>query len=163
MSRLWMQFALFINAVTPVHFLIAATVYALFLYEADLRHGVLIFVGTMIVVFIAVGVLKLTTRVPRRSDALVAMNNANRAFPSGHAASSAFVAMMVPYTLSTVLSIGAIAVLAALLAFASVTVAASRLTLRVHTVTQVAVGLAIGMVLPLVSIYYLSPLVQGLF
>lgn len=162
MSRLWMRLALFINAITPVHFLICAAVYAIALQYVGLDEQVPIFIGTLCVTLGIVAFIKLTYPVPRRKDALVHLGN-NRAFPSGHAASSALVSIIVPYTLAQTLSLATVGILAALFAFGAVVVAASRLTLRVHTATQVVVGLVLGVLLPLACIYFLNPIVLSLF
>ena len=163
MQRAWMQFALFINAITPVHFLICAALYAFVLQEVGLSAEVPVFITSIAATLGVVGVLKLVCRVERRKDALVKLNSKKRAFPSGHAASSALIAIIVPYTLSNTLTLTMVGVTAGVLAIGAVLVSASRLTLKVHTRFQIAVGLAIGIAGPLLCIYYLTPVLVGLF
>lgn len=148
--------SLWINKITPIHFMLCATLYAGFLYALELEHPALAFFFTMVLVLGVVAVIKLATKVRRPDDCLVELEHNDRAFPSGHVASAAFVATMVTHTfphLSTVEQY----LLGALLFVLAVVVALSRLALRAHTVTQVFVGFLIGILIPLTVITVVDP------
>ncbi len=97
--------------------------------------------------------LKLMTRVARPDGRLV--TPAGHAFPSGHAAASTFLAVMVPTLMSSVA--GQSLTLLTLIIF--VTLAAlicwSRLAIKVHTPLQVAAGMLLGFLIPTLFMFLL--------
>jgi len=149
-----------IDSITPVQFMGCATLYAAVLYVLGHSYSALVFFFTMVTTLGIVGVLKIVTRVKRRPDSLISFANKNRAFPSGHVASIAFAATMVPYTAIEVAPLNMYA-LGALGLFCTIVVALSRLALKAHTLTQVLAGLLIGVFVPILMIAYIDlPLVQ---
>jgi membrane-associated phospholipid phosphatase len=145
-----------INGITPVQFMGCATLYAGVLYALGHPYSALVFFFTMITTLGIVGVLKIVTRVKRRPDCLIPLEYKNRAFPSGHVASIAFAATMVPYTAIEVAPLDMYA-LGVLGLFCTVVVALSRLALKAHTLTQVVAGLLIGTFVPILMIILIDP------
>ena len=148
---------LVINEITPIHFMLCATLYAAGLYYLGEWHASLVFFFTMVLVLGTVGVLKVMTQVERPKHALVKMKNSRHAFPSGHASAAAFVAVMVPYTAPwgyTVLTTSLFLVFACM-------VGLSRLVLGVHTKPQVVAGFLVGALLPYLAIWYIDPAVTN--
>ncbi len=154
--RWFVALSLEINKISYAHFFAAATAYAGVLYAMGLYYSALVFFFTMVFVLGITGFLKLTTRVERRADCMVDMPYKNRAFPSGHSAAAAFVGTMVPYTIPFYSPVG-LYLFSALLGVFVLTVALSRLALRAHTLFQVIAGIAIGVAVPLLAIYFIDP------
>lgn len=153
----WERFSLYIEAVTPLRFFIYSAVYAVALYAlGNTMHAVLI-IAALLSVYTIVYVLKITTRVKRRSDARIALDHPDRAFPSGHAAAVAF--LIPAITLTAPWGMPVITVI--LTSAFACAVILSRLSLRVHTIPQVLIGALIGLVIPLIVLS--SEYTQSLF
>ena len=146
------RIALGIHAIGLLPFVAGASLYALILYMYNLYDGALIFLISLAILLVTVGALKLITRIKRPPDAL--RRATWGAFPSGHAASTAFIAIMVPYTLAESFQWEYVVAIAAVLSLIAVIVALSRMVLHVHTTFQVAVGLALGIGIPLTCIAF---------
>lgn len=104
----------------------------------------------LIVVVVVVNALKLIIRTKRLDGALV--KTALGAFPSGHAAASASLAVLIPYTAS-VIEPSVVLPLGLLVALIAITVSISRVVVRAHTPFQVFVGAILGVVLPVATIF----------
>jgi membrane-associated phospholipid phosphatase len=150
------QIALGIHAIGLLPFVAGASLYALILYIYNLYDGALIFLISLAILLCTVGALKLITRVKRPPDAMRRATWA--AFPSGHAASTAFIAIMVPYTLAESFQWEYVIAISAGLSVITVVVALSRMVLHVHTTFQVIVGLALGIGIPLTCIIFAEQL-----
>ncbi|MEK7531085.1 MAG: phosphatase PAP2 family protein [Patescibacteria group bacterium] len=150
------RIALSIHAIGLLPFVAGASLYALILYIYNLYDGALIFLISLVILLVVVGALKLITRVQRPPDAMRPATWS--AFPSGHAASVAFIAIMVPYTLAQSFQWEYVILIAAILSLIAVIVALSRMVLHVHTTFQVAVGLALGIGIPLTCIAFAEQL-----
>ena len=92
---------------------------------------------------LSVQLLKVTLQVPRPPEGLIEVSG--YAMPSGHAAGSAFIAILIiylsrRYRLPVFYSIAAVVALLALL------ITASRVFYQVHTVPQVLIGAFLGLV-----------------
>jgi membrane-associated phospholipid phosphatase len=148
--------ALYIHAIGLLPFVLGASVYALYLYHYNLFDGALIFLISLAVLLVTVGGLKVITNVKRPPDAL--RPAAMGAFPSGHSATAAFIAIMVPYTLADSVSFTTTAIVALVLGTIAILVALSRMVLHVHTTFQVLVGLIIGIGIPLICIQFAEEL-----
>lgn len=144
MRKRWITFCLFINRITYVHFMLCAMAYTVLLYVLGDWDDAVLFFCTMLSTVLMVGVIKVVTAMERPRDALVTFDRSDRAFPSGHAACMAFITVMVPYTAPW----GFLPLTTGVLLFCTIVAALSRLTLRVHTLTQVVAGLILGVVLP---------------
>jgi membrane-associated phospholipid phosphatase len=104
----------------------------------------------LFVVVVVVHILKLTIRAKRLDGALVETRLG--AFPSGHAAASASIAVLVPYTAS-VIEPSAVLPLGFFVALVALLVSISRVVVRAHTPFQVFVGALLGVVLPIATIF----------
>lgn len=144
--------SLFIEAISPLRFFLGSLTYAVLIFWLGDGVGALLFVGSLTAVFLIIYILKTVTRVKRRADALIQMPKQYNAFPSGHAAASAFLIPALAVTspwgepVATALVAGVITIIVIL----------SRLTLRVHTLFQLVVGAALGVAIPAYAYWHLS-------
>jgi membrane-associated phospholipid phosphatase len=146
--------ALFIEAISPLRFFLLCSLYAIVLILWSNTLHAALFLTCLLAVYVVVFILKLVTGVPRRTDALIQLNHTDRAFPSGHAAAVAFLVPMMTYTAPWEMPLLTACVFSAL----GVVVGVSRLSLKVHTLTQVLVGALIGVVVPLLVLWFVAPL-----
>lgn len=108
----------------------------------------LLFLVSFTLMVTIVASLKKITNVPRPHNRIITPTSGS--FPSGHSASTAFLVVTMPYFTSHIF--GAREAFVALFIFLGIAtlVVASRLILRVHTIYQVAAGLVIGALVPVV-------------
>lgn len=155
MSFLSPQLGLLINTLTPTlaFWLVAASILLVLLYKKEKRKAA-IFTTALFATTLCVEIIKLSFAVPRPQDALIVLST--YAFPSGHAASSAFLATSLLWlykstaknaSLVSTLLVGSI-----LLGFALL-IAYSRILIGVHTPLQVVTGFCIGVAIPLAVIF----------
>jgi membrane-associated phospholipid phosphatase len=154
--RWFYNLSLVIHRVEPAHYMAGAALYSGFLYSVGYSYQALVFFSTMVVVLGTVGALKILTSVERPADCRVVMKRSNRAFPSGHVAAAAHIAAMVPYTFPYPAAPLPFWLVVLVLVVFTLVVALSRLTLRVHTLTQVLAGLLIGVGVPLAMTVYID-------
>ncbi|TAJ15857.1 phosphatase PAP2 family protein [Patescibacteria group bacterium] len=143
--------AFFVHAIgtTMVFCVFSAGVVLLLMLSSHYREAIIFFVSFS-VMFLVVVILKNVTHVERPKERLV--NEVGGSFPSGHAAATAFLAIMMPFLASQIF--GERYVLGITLLFLTLAsiVSASRLLLRVHTMYQIAAGLMIGALVPMIVI-----------
>lgn len=142
--RWFYALSLWIGAVTPLYFACGAILYAAVVLYFSLFDAILVLV-LLVLVYAALYILKVSVRMKRRKDKLVETNHEYRAFPSGHAGSSAYLIPTVTYTTPW----GSPEITAIALALLALTVAYSRLALKVHRPFEVIAGLIVGGGLPL--------------
>ena len=104
----------------------------------------------LFIVVVVVNVLKLTIRAKRLDGALVETKLG--AFPSGHAAASASLAVLVPYSAS-IIEPSAVLPLGIFVGLIALLVSISRVVVRAHTPLQVFAGAILGVALPIVTIF----------
>lgn len=144
----------------PVYFFTCAALITLGLLVFGFFEDALLFVLAFVVTFGLVGILKLIFHTPRPAHPKVPTWGS--AFPSGHAAGGTFFAVMLSYyafrafETDTALFVGIVLVVLAAL------VAVSRVFLRAHTAFQVAIGVLIGLLVPLTLILYRATILQML-
>lgn len=148
LSNWWMSLSLYIEEVTPLRFFLYCAAYALALSVLGKSIDSVLFLFSLLSVYGVVYILKVTTRVKRRTDARITLDHPDRAFPSGHAAAVAFLIPAITYTAPWGMPVATVLVTCVL---ASVVIL-SRLSLRVHTVFQVIVGALIGVAVPVILI-----------
>ncbi len=117
------------------------------LFLAGAREEAVLFLVSLIANSLIVALLKITLRIPRPEGRHI--NPSGHAFPSGHAASATFLAIMVPYVLDPLVSSGTARAIQAALVLIAAVVAVSRVVLRAHTTLQVAAGIMLGVLIPL--------------
>lgn len=151
MQLLFQQIALAIHHYTPTHMLWAfAALTILLLLTRKRRYEALVFALALLAITASVWFAKLLFAVPRPEDALVVLTS--YAFPSGHAASGAFLMVMLlwlyrrfipnPPTPQRIGIVFLLAGFAFLLGY-------SRIIIGVHTPLQVLAGFALGAIVPL--------------
>ncbi len=104
----------------------------------------------LIVVVVVVNALKLAIRAKRLDGALVKTKLG--AFPSGHAAASASLVVLVPYS-ATVIEPSVALPLGFFVALIALLVSISRVVVRAHTPSQVLAGAILGIALPIATIF----------
>lgn len=124
-------------------FLVATLIISMaFLWSRNARSAIALFLsaaGVIIVVNLIKGVL----RIPRPENALIEVTG--YAFPSGHAAGAAFLALVVAFLARKLALPLRFAIVAASI-LAALTIGASRIALHVHTLPQVAAGFVVGVI-----------------
>lgn len=155
------KFALAINAAGTVPVFCAFSFAALIaLIVLGQYVDALLFLISFTLMVTIVASLKKITNVPRPHNRVITPTSGS--FPSGHSASTAFLVVTMPYFISHIF--GPQEAFVALFIFLTIAtiVVASRLILRVHTMYQVAAGLVIGAVVPVVVIINAGNII-GLF
>ena len=99
---------------------------------------------------LSVQLLKVTLQIPRPPEALIEVSGYG--MPSGHAAGSAFLAVLIIY-LSRRLHLPVFYSVAGLVLLLSVLISASRIYYQVHTLPQVLAGVLLGIVFACIYIY----------
>lgn len=127
-------------ASTPTFFIISLLIALNFFIHQRYKEAWLI-IGTTLGVTATVEVVKNILQVPRPDLALIEV--AGYALPSGHAAGSMFLAIIVAY-LARKLPITLRSVTFITCALAALSIGLSRVDFGVHTYTQVLVGYAVG-------------------
>lgn len=145
------QIALKVHALftTPVFYIFCCgAIVALFFlgktFEAE------VFLTSLILMSVIVVGLKVITHVPRPVGRIV--EEKGYAFPSGHSAASAFLAVMMPYSFASAVNLPSLVVISLGFLLLAVVIVLSRLILKVHTPLQVVAGVLIGALVPLVLI-----------
>lgn len=132
---------------TPVFYVFSGSmVFSLFFLGQRIEAE--IFLISITIMTILVMALKLATRVPRPERHIV--KEKGYSFPSGHAAASAFLAVIMPFSFFNLLNVRALYSIVLGFLFLAVLISVSRLVLRVHTPLQVGVGVCIGAFVPLI-------------
>lgn len=131
----------FTNIASTEGFVVAITFFALILWLRRHMHQARNLLATAAGVMVSVQIMKEVLRIPRPTDALI--ETIGYAFPSGHAAGSAFLALSICHTVRTCkkpvrYSVYVICFMSAL------AIGMSRVTLGVHTPLQVGAGYVIG-------------------
>lgn len=126
-----------------------AVMLAVLLYKRNYKTASALVVSAAGLIVI-VNVLKETLQVPRPDTTLI--ETTGYAFPSGHAAGSLFLALVISFLCRKLTKPARYAVTFLALAFA-LTVGWSRTVLMVHTPLQVAAGFAIGLIFALLYIW----------
>lgn len=122
-------------------FLIATgVILAAYLAQRNARNAVALFLSASGMI-LATNFLKEALRVARPDGALIEVTG--YAFPSGHAAGSAFLALVVAYLARRFQNPMRYVVLATAV-FAALAIGASRIAYQVHTPLQVAAGFVVG-------------------
>lgn len=140
---------LFIHSIftTPVFYVFSGSmIFSLFFLGQKAEAK--IFLISLTIMTVLVMALKLATRVPRPLGHIV--KEKGYSFPSGHAAASAFLAVLMPFSFFNLLGAGALYSLTLGFLFLALLISTSRLVLRVHTPLQVGVGVCIGAFVPLI-------------
>ena len=133
---------LYLDSLANVPLFIAITcVLVFFLYYKGHEKDAELFLASAGTLMLLVGTLKILTNKPRPKNSLVDVPWP--AFPSGHAAVSAFLAISIPYFALPKSEMLAVA-LGLLGILATSVVSLNRLVIRVHTRTQVAAGILLG-------------------
>lgn len=145
------KFALAINAAGTVPVFCALSLATLIglMVLGKYIDALLLLISFTVMVTIVVS-LKKITNVPRPHNRVITPMSGS--FPSGHSASTAFLVVTMPYFTSHIF--GAREAFLALFIFLSIAtvIVASRLILRVHTTYEVAAGLVIGALVPVIVI-----------
>lgn len=111
-----------------------------FLFSKNARSAVALFASAAGVI-IVVNLLKEILATPRPSNALIEVTG--YAFPSGHAAGAAFLALVVAF-LSRRLSLPLRLAVIAVCVLSALAIGTSRIAFQVHTLPQVLAGFGIG-------------------
>lgn len=122
----------------------------LFVFQRDRRSAVALFASAAGLI-LTVQLLKEALRVPRPVETLIEVTGYS--FPSGHAAGSFFLALVVAF-LCRNLDAPVRYLSFALCALAALSIAGSRIAYHVHTPLQVIVGAALGIFFALVFIRF---------
>jgi undecaprenyl-diphosphatase len=150
------QLGLFIHELTPptVLWIFSLFLICMLLYRKKRDEAAVFFIA-LLSTTAAVFITKVLFAVPRPEDALITLTS--YAFPSGHAASGAFLCVMLSwlYIKSKRLSPLRVSVLFIFLCM-GLFLGYSRLLIGVHTPLQVAAGFIIGTAIPLlvIKMYY---------
>lgn len=149
--RFFRNIAFFVHAIgtTIIFCIFSAVVVALLTLSSHYREALLFSVSFTVMLLVVV-VLKHITHVERPKERLV--DEPGGSFPSGHAAATAFLAIMMPFLASHVLNEKYVLGVTIFFLALTLLVSASRLLLRVHTMYQIAVGLIIGALVPMMTI-----------
>jgi undecaprenyl-diphosphatase len=161
METFLVRASLFIHVATPPLFfvvlcalVVVALVYTKRTYEATL------FTIAFLCTTVTILLLKHLFAVARPADALVVLTD--YAFPSSHAAFSAFLATMIPWLFLRSASYTRVKlyVLSVSVFTLAGIITVSRLIIGVHTPFQVAVGFLLGVLIPLTVIRLMGRVVQ---
>jgi len=149
---------LFINTITPTSgfFVLCFLLFVVLVMLKKPREAI-IFSVALCLTTLTVVVLKLSFAVERPQDALLVLST--YAFPSGHAASAMFMAVMLTWLYLKRKNrdiLRTTVVLSALISMAFF-VGYSRIVIGVHTPLQVLAGFAVGALIPMLCIYCFSP------
>jgi len=132
---------LFTKVASTEGFLVATgIILTAFLFQKDARRAVALF-ATAAGMILTVNVIKESLQVARPIEALIEVTG--YAFPSGHAAGSAFLAFVVAYLAYPLRTPLRYLVLSACV-LAALAIGASRIAFQVHTPVQVFAGYLIG-------------------
>lgn len=149
------EFSLIIHLYTPpiVFWIIAAVILGILLYVHRKREA-FIYVLALFATTATVSAIKLLTASPRPLEALVEIQS--YAFPSGHAAGSAFLATILIWLFSiySQRSKAGRVFFGIILYALAYMVGYSRVLIDVHTPLQVLAGFAIGISVPLLIIFF---------
>jgi undecaprenyl-diphosphatase len=147
------QLGLFVHTYTPsiAIWIVSAILVCILLYKKKKKDAVVLSTA-LIATTAAVWAMKLIFAVPRPEDALVVLTS--YAFPSGHAASGAFLAIMLSWLYGKEKKLTP---LRALMMFNFVLLGSllgySRLLIGVHTPSQILAGFLLGAAIPLFVIW----------
>lgn len=151
------EIGLFVNTVTTTSgfYILCGLLIAVLIYIKK-REEAIIFATAMVLTTSCVVVLKLLFAVPRPEEALLVLTS--YAFPSGHATSAMFLAVTLTwlYLKRSPTNLYLKVFTITILFNAALFVGYSRLIIGVHTPLQVLAGFAIGALIPLLCIYFLS-------
>lgn len=150
------QFGLFVHTYTPsiALWILSAMLVGVLLYKKKNRDAA-VFSIALVLTAVIVWAAKLMFAVPRPEDALVVLTS--YAFPSGHAAGGAFLAVMLSWlyirrkktTTLHILVVCSFVLLGFMLGY-------SRLLINVHTPFQVLTGFLLGAAIPLIVVWISS-------
>jgi undecaprenyl-diphosphatase len=144
------RIGLFIHALTPpVLFWGIVLGIMIFLWKEGRHRETVLFLTALALYTVAVGLTKIILAVPRPENALVTLSS--YAFPSGHAASGMFLAVMGSYLYRRFHGPNA-PVFAAVLFLFGTLLGISRILTHVHTPLEVLAGFAYGITIPLLCI-----------
>ena len=128
-----------------------SALFALYLYASGSPYDALIFSCSACALVVIVAILKILTNVARPKERLLELGWA--AFPSGHAAGSMFLTVLIPYyALQINFTLGMFLLLLGVVLTAAIS--AGRLVIRVHTKVQVIAGLLTGVLVSTWTIYF---------
>lgn len=131
----------------PRYFFVGSAVLAVVLWLLGNQEEALYFSVSLLVTFGIVGALKIILRVPRPKNPMV--KTYGYAFPSGHAAASAFLVVGLYYLSKALFNTAVAHWIVVIMLAITLIVSISRVYLHAHTTLQVLVGALIGFVVPL--------------
>lgn len=151
------EVGLFINTATPTSgYFVLCFVAIVVLFLSKKKREAVIFSVALFCTTVTIIIIKLVFAVPRPADALLDLST--YAFPSGHAASAMFLAVMLSWLYIKKHSENRVrtAILVALFIVIALFVGYSRVLIAVHTPVQVIAGFVVGAIIPLLCIYFFS-------
>lgn len=143
--------SLYIHYLTPdsVFWILAVLILAVLVYRSY-RYEAIVFTTSLILTTATIGVMKISFAVARPVDVMV--NVSSYAFPSGHAGSSMFLAVMGSWLVYRT-SKKHIYVLYFVFFTLAFLIGLSRVFIHAHTPLQVEAGFVIGILVPLATIW----------
>ncbi|HEU0085807.1 MAG TPA: phosphatase PAP2 family protein [Candidatus Paceibacterota bacterium] len=148
------RLATFVDRITsPIVFAGFVLFACVFLYfEGNLQEAKILILSFVATIFVT-GILKITLKKDRRSDALILLND--YAFPSGHASGAVSFAFAISYILMSI-NLPRADALVGVIFMIALCIGISRVLIRVHTRIEVYAGVAIGILVPLLVIMLLE-------